>query len=167
MRNRILFLFCLLSLFGGCGFQEPTQWKEWRDQFVLKDNPEGTISISEAITHSGGDEILIMAQVGGGKGDTFDNKVASFLVSEAPDKEHLGKPGHDPDGCPFCKQKLANAPTVTVGFETNDGKAIPVDARKLFGIKKGDVVVIKGKGSYEESTKMLTLNATGMHVVSR
>ncbi len=164
MRYRLLVLFCLLSLFGGCGVQEPAQWQGWRDQFVLKDKPEGSISISEAILKSPNDEMFVIAQVGSGKGDTFDNKVTSFLISEAPDKDHMGKPGHDED-CPFCKLRLANAPTVTVGFESSQGKAIPADARKLFGIKKGDVVVIKGKGAYEESTKMLTINATGLHVV--
>ena len=74
-------------------------------------------------------------------------------------------PGHDPDGCPFCKQRMANAPTVTVGFSDDHGQPIPVDARKLFGVTKGDIVVVKGKSSYEESMKILTIKATGLHVV--
>ncbi len=165
MRNHVLILLCLVLLFSGCGVREPSQWQEWRNQFALKDHPEGTISISEAILKPQDEEIFVLAQVGSGKGDTFDNKFATFLISEAPDKDHMGKVGHD-DDCPFCKMRLANAPTVSVGFESPPGKVIPVDARRLFGIKKGDVVVVKGKGTYEESTKMLTLNATGLHIVS-
>ena len=165
MINRNFLVLILLPFLAGCGVQEPAPWKEWRDQFVLKTYPAGAITIADAITHKADDEMVVIAQVGSGKGDTFDNKVASFLISEAPDKDHMGKPGHD-DDCPFCKLRLANAPTVTVGFETSQGKMIPVDARKLFGIKKGDVVVIKGRGTYEEATKMLNLNATGLHVVA-
>jgi hypothetical protein len=166
MRSHLLILSGMLSFAAGCGVQEPTQWKEWRDQFALREKPEDAISISEAIARTGDDDIVVIAQVGSGKGDAFDNKVASFLVSEAPDKEHMGKPGHD-DNCPFCKQKLANAPTVTVGFSNSDGQPIPVDARKLFGIKKGDIVVIKGKGSYEDSAKTLSINATGLQIANR
>lgn len=157
---------CLFSLALGCGSSESPQLKEWRDKFVLKACPESPMTIAEAITHTPDDEIAIIAQVGSGKGDTFDNQVASFLISEAPDKDHMGKPGHDED-CPFCKLRLANAPTVAVGFETAQGKPIPVDARKLFGIKKGDVVVVLGKGTYEEANKMLSFRASGMHVVGR
>ena len=158
-------IVCLVSLLCGCGEQEPVQWKSWRDQFVLKDRPEGAITIAEAIANPTEDEVSIIAKIGGGKGDTFDNEIASFLVSEAPDKEHQGKPDHDPDGCPFCKQKLANAPTVTVGFSNEQGQVISADARKLFGIGKGDIVVIRGKTSYEESMKLLNITASGIHAV--
>jgi hypothetical protein len=162
-------LVCWIAILSGCGVAEPPQWKAWRDQFVLKDKPEGAITIAEAIAMSAGneDEISIVAQIGSGKGDTFDEKNASFLVSEAPDEAHQGKPGHDPDGCPFCKQKLANAPTVTVGFSDSLDKPILVDARRLFGLTKGDIVVVKGRASYEESMKILTINATGLHVVQK
>jgi len=133
----------------------------------MKAKPEGAITIAEAIALPADqeNEIAIFAQIGDGRGDTFDNKNASFLLSEAPDEAHRGKPGHDPDGCPFCKQKMANAPTVTVGFSDDQGKPILVDARKLFGVAKGDIVVVKGKGSYEESMKLLTINATGLHIL--
>ena len=158
-------LFCFVVLLSGCGVQEPAQWKAWRGQFVLKDRPDGAITIAEAIANPTEDEVLIVAQIGGGKGDTFDNEFVSFLVSEAPDEAHQGKPGHDPDGCPFCKQKLANAPTVTVGFSNDQGQTITADARKLFGVSKGDIIVVRGKSSYEKSMKLLTINASGMHVV--
>jgi len=167
MNFRSLFSVGILTLACGCGLQEPAQWQEWRNHFVLKNKPEGAITIAEAIAKPSEDEMVIIAQIGGGRGDTFDNTVSSFLVSEAPDEAHLGKPGHDPDGCPFCKQKLANAPTVTVGFANERGEAIPVDARKLFGVNKGDIVVIKGKGTYEKSMRMLTINASVMHVTRR
>lgn len=159
--------WCLLLLICGCTVKEPVQWKEWRDEFVLKDKPTGALTIAEAIANPTTEEVVVVAQIGGGRGDCFDNTIASFLVTEAPDEEHQGKPGHDPDGCPFCKQKLANSPTVTVGFSTGQGKAIPVDARKLFGLNKGDVVVIRGTSTYEESMRMLNINASGIHVVSR
>ena len=160
-------LVCSIAILSGCGISEPSQWKSWRDQFVLKSKPEGAITIAEAIALPADQEqeVAIFAQIGGGRGDTFDNKNASFLLSEAPDEAHQGKPGHDPDGCPFCKQKMANAPTVTVGFSNDRGEPIPVDARKLFGLNKGDLVVVRGKSSYEESMKILTINATGLHVV--
>ena len=167
MRYLLGLLVCSVAILSGCGVSEPPQWKSWRDQFVLKAKPDGAITIEQAIALPADQEqeITILAQIGGGKGDTFDNKNASFLLSEAPDEAHRGKPGHDPDGCPFCKQKMANAPTVTVGFSNDQGQPIPVDARKLFGVNKGDIVVVKGKSSYEESMKILTIKATGLHVV--
>jgi hypothetical protein len=162
-------LVCSFLILSGCGVAESPEWKSWREEFLLKRKPDNAISIADAIALpiDKDQEISIVAQIGGGRGDTFDNKNASFLVSEAPDEAHQGKPGHDPDGCPFCKQKLANAPTVTIGFSNDQGQPIPVDARKLFGVNKGDIVIVKGKGSYEESLKILTIDATGLYVVGK
>lgn len=165
MRFRSVVFLLVAALLGGCGTQEPSEWKSLRNQFLIKDQPSGAITIAQAIATPSEDEVLIVAQIGSGKGDTFDSKLASFLVSEAPDDAHKGKPGHDPDGCPFCKQKLANAPTVTVAFSNKQGDPIAADASKVFGISKGDIVVIRGKTDYEESMKLLNINATGLYIV--
>lgn len=165
MRYRSVVLLFVATLLSGCGVREPAEWKSLRNQLLLKDRPSGAITIAQAIATPSEEEVLIVAQIGSGKGDTFDSKFASFLISEAPDDAHRGKPSHDPDGCPFCKQKLANAPTVTVDFSNDRGETIAADASKLFGVSKGDIVVIRGKSEYEESMKLLNIKATGLHVV--
>lgn len=167
MRYPTKSLICFLLLLSGCGVPEPAQWKDWRQQLILKDRPPTALTIDEAIASPDGEEVLVIAQIGEGRGDTFDSKFASFSVSDVPDEAHQGKPGHDPDGCPFCKQKLANAPTVIAGLTAGNGETIPVDARKLFGLSKGDIVIIRGTRQYEESLRILNITASGLHVVAR
>jgi hypothetical protein len=53
-----------------------------------------------------------------------------------------------------------------VQFLAADGKPIPVDARKLFGVAKGSDVVIRGTGIFDPKLgiPVLQITADGIHV---
>ena len=55
---------------------------------------------------------------------------------------------------------------VAVQFLGADGKVIPLDARKLFGIKKGQDVVVSGKAVYDPklAIPVIQLTADAIHV---
>jgi hypothetical protein len=95
----------------------------------------------------------------------LENK-ASFVLQEIPADDHAGKAGHDADNCPFCKKRSANAPMVAVQFVGEDGKVLPLDARKLFGIKKGQDVVVRGSGVFDPklAIPVIQLTAEAIHV---
>jgi hypothetical protein len=93
--------------------------------------------------------------------EPWDTGKASFLIAELPDEGH-GE-GHDADNCPFCKRKAAKAPTAIVQFVDAAGQVIPIDARKLFGVDKKDVVVIRGQATAGELRAMV-VTATDMHI---
>jgi hypothetical protein len=53
-----------------------------------------------------------------------------------------------------------------VQFVGADGKPIPIDARKLFGVAKGTDVVVQGTGVFDAklAIPIIQLTADGMHV---
>jgi hypothetical protein len=55
---------------------------------------------------------------------------------------------------------------VAVQFVGEDGKVLPLDARKLFGIKKGQDVVVRGSGVFDPklAIPVIQLTAEAIHV---
>ena len=51
-----------------------------------------------------------------------------------------------------------------VRFVDGSGNVIAIDSRDLFDIKKGDVVVIRGRGEVQEGLNLLNVTADGIHV---
>jgi len=140
-----------------------------RGQLVLPAEPAGAITPTAAKEKLTKDPqpIVIAGRIGarGGMEPFLENK-ASFVLVEIPADDHAKKPGHDNDNCPFCKKRQANAPMTAVQFVGADGKVIPVDARKLFGIQKGGDVVVRGQGVFDPKLPIpvIQLTADGMFV---
>jgi hypothetical protein len=140
-----------------------------RGQVVLPAEPAGAITPTAAKERLTKDPqpIVIAGRIGarGGMEPFLENK-ASFVLVEIPADDHAKKPGHDNDNCPFCKKRQANSPMTAVQFLGADGKVIPVDARKLFGIKKGTDVVVRGQGVFDAklAIPVIQLTADGVFV---
>lgn len=116
---------------------------------------------------SKGPQAIVIAGRIGAKGmEPFLENKASFVLQEIPADDHAGKAGHNADDCPFCKKRSANAPMVAVQFVGADGKVLPLDARKLFGIQKGQEVVVSGMGVFDPklAIPIIQLTAGAIHV---
>jgi hypothetical protein len=143
-----------------------------RGQVVLPAEPVGAVTPAAAKEKLTKDPqpIVIAGRIGarGGMEPFLENK-ASFVLVEIPADDHAKKPGHDDDNCPFCKKRQANSPMTAVQFLGADGKVIPVDARKLFGIQKGAEVVVRGQGVFDPklAIPVIQLTADGMYVRPR
>jgi hypothetical protein len=158
---------------------------ELRQQFLVATEPSGALTLTELATQLGvvkpdeeaavdqtdlaspansAQSVVVVGRIFAGDMEPWDTGKASFLIAELPDEGH-GE-GHDADNCPFCKRKAAKAPTAIVQFVDATGQVIPIDARKLFGVDKKDVVVIRGQAAPGELTAMV-VTATDMHVRSK
>ena len=140
-----------------------------RGQLVLPAEPACAITptaAKEKLTKEP-QPIVIAGRIGarGGMEPFLENK-ASFVLVEIPADDHAKKPGHDNDNCPFCKKKNANAPMVAVQFLGADGKAIPIDSRKLFGLDKGADVVVRGTALFDPklAIQVIQFTADGIYV---
>jgi len=139
-----------------------------RGQLVLPAEPEGAVTptaAKEKLTKEP-QPIVLAGRVGARGMEPFLDNRASFVLVEIPADDHDKKPGHDNDNCPFCKKRQANAPMIAVQFVGADGKVIPVDARKLFGIQKGSEIVVRGQGVFDPklAIPVIQLTADGMYV---
>jgi len=142
-----------------------------RQQLLLPAEPAGatTPTLAKQKLNATPQPIVVAGRIGARGMEPFLDGKASFVLVEIPADDHAKKPGHDADNCPFCKKKNANAPMVAVQFLGADGKPIPIDARKLFGLDKGADVVVQGTGVFDAKLALpiIQLTADGIHVRAR
>ena len=139
-----------------------------RGRLLLPAEPAGAVTptaAKEALSKEPR-PVVVAGRVGARGMDPFLSDKASFMLVEIPADDHAKKPGHDNDNCPFCKKRQANAPMVAVRFVGADGKELPIDSRKLFGIQKGSDVVIRGSGVFDAKLgiPVIQLTADGIFV---
>jgi len=152
------------SLVGisGCTSSESSEITTLRQKFVLSTEPEKPLSIEQARTEKG--EVAIIGQVDLIDVDPFVEGKAAFAISEAPDPEHGHKSASEASNCPFCRRKALKAPTASVEFRDEQGNPLNIDSRKLFDLKKGQIVVVKGEGNFDEKLNIFTVKPTGLYV---
>lgn len=139
-----------------------------RKKLVLDAEPVGALSLTaakEKLTTTP-QPVVIAGRIGAKGIDPFLEGKASFSLVEIPAADHASKPGHDDDNCPFCRKRAANSPIAAVQFLGADGKPIPLDARKLFGVAKGSDVVIRGTAIFDPKLgiPVLQVTADAIHV---
>ncbi|MCX7414197.1 MAG: hypothetical protein NTW36_12270 [Planctomycetia bacterium] len=139
-----------------------------RDQLVLPQEPAGALSLTAAKQQLTNEPkpIVVAGRIGAKGIEPFLENKASFVLVEIPADDHAKKPGHDADNCPFCKKKQAGAPMAAVQFLGADGKVIPVDSRKLFGLVKGNDVVVRGTAIFDPklAIQVIQFTADGIYV---
>jgi len=82
---------------------------------------------------------------------------------EHGDHEH-DQAGHDASSCPFCQaQARKNQGLATVQFLGEQGEVLPYDVQKLFNLKKGQTVVVKGDALLD-SAGALIITPTGIYI---
>jgi hypothetical protein len=135
---------------------------------LLAEEPAGAVSLAAAKAQltTTPQPIVIAGRIGARGMDPFLEGKASFSLLEIPADDHADKPGHVADDCPFCKKRNANSPLAAVQFLGADGKALPVDARKAFGVQQGSDVVIRGTGVFDPKLgiPVIQMTADGIHV---
>lgn len=165
--------FCLSSLLciavSGCDTKKSVQTPETLtsggQKYMLASEPADPLTpteVKESVTEPA--TVAIAGRVDAGDVEPFRDGVASFLISQLPDGDHAGGDPDHADNCPFCKRKLKNAPKAVVRFLDDSGQVMPVDARKLLGIAKGDVVVVRGSATYLEPVNTVQIDAEGIFV---
>jgi hypothetical protein len=106
-----------------------------------------------------GEDVVVVARVGGNKGKPFSKGRLSFTIIDM-----VHEPCDD-DGCgnPWCSLEKEEeiAATAFVKFE-EDGRTMAHDAEKELGLKMCQVVVITGKAR-RDSEGNLTIVASGLH----
>jgi hypothetical protein len=139
-----------------------------RGQLLLPQEPAGAVTptaAKEKLTKEP-QPIVLAGRIGARGMEPFLDNKASFVLVEIPADDHAKKPGHNADDCPFCKKKQAGTPMTAVQFLGADGKVLPVDSRKLFGIQKGSDVVVSGKAVFDPklAIPIIQLTADGIFV---
>lgn len=163
----------LLLAFVGCNDQatstidsdlDDSTIKFERARLVLADEPPDALTPTDAKELAVEPvEMILAGKIDAGDMDPFVVGKTSFLISELPDEEHSGGDPEHSSKCQFCANRLASAPKAILSFKDKDGKLLKIDSKELFGISKGDAVVVTGTVHYQEATNTLLVDATGLH----
>lgn len=160
---------CFLAGFTGCGSWsgDDASLRASRDRFVLAKEPAGAASFSD-VRQSIAEkrQVVLVGRIAAGDQEAFVDGQAVFFVTDAygDDASHGGDVGHDPANCPFCKRRASKPESkAIVQFLDEQGKVVPVDARKLFDLEPNQVVVIEGEATID-SLNVMFVSAKGIHV---
>ena len=162
-----------LGCLTGCGKSSTNQEiVEYNgSKFLLDTEPSGAVGVADAKAAVGQqEEIVLIGRIQGGELEPWSRDRAAFFVSEASallemdEDEHQHEAGHDHANCPFCnRNKSQGESQAIVQFLDDQGKVLPVDARKLLPVEEGQLVVVQGRGQIDD-LGTLVIAAKGIYV---
>ena len=134
---------------------------------MLSEEPAGSIGILEARENEDAlGEVVLYGQIGS-KNETWQEGKATFVITDPTALHDEEDDGHDHENCPFCKAKREGGkvpnPTAIVQIVDEEQKVLPIDARELFEVEEGDMVVVTGSAQVD-AIGSLTLSAKGVYV---
>ena len=144
-----------------------------RAAYTLAESPAAALTVGEAQellekAPKNRASLTMVGRIAAREGeDPFLEGKASFVMMDLPDDDHSSKKGHNADDCPFCKRRKAKAALAAAQFVDQDGSVVSIDARKLFGLREGAKVVIRGQAYFNPKMPfpIVQLNADGIHTI--
>jgi len=159
----------VLCITTGCQQAENPVLVEQRTRYALTEEPTGALSVLEAREHidtNGADgSIVVLGRIGSDEAGTWEPGKAAFVIVDPTEAEHDAADADHADNCPFCKAKQGKGPDPTALVKVLDeqGQVVAHDARKLFGLQPGQLVVVRGKPSVD-GVGNLVLAADGVYL---
>lgn len=160
-------LLGMVMLVNGCGKPPGGEFADVRAGLLVQTAPAGARPISEINTgrEAGdlkvGSEVVVRARINAGEMTPWTQDQAAFIVTDATG--HDGSEEHDPHQCPFCRRDIRDH-IALVRCTGDDGQLVPMDARQLLGVAKGELLVVQGTIADIEAEE-LAINAQQIHVV--
>ena len=157
--------------FVGCGGGSPSQPAGSTrvaidgTSFLLSDEPDGAVGvISAKESAEDGAPLVLVGRIGGASNPWVDGRAAFTLMDPSLT---VVDPGADTAPGEVCMDDCCAAErlacTTLVKFVDGEGRVVPVDSRKLLGVKEGDMVVVKGAAKKDGSGN-LSMLATGLYL---
>jgi hypothetical protein len=184
-KARLVYILLVVTVIGCESSKskvDPAVLAGFRERFVSAEDPPQAISVDElrAELQNGGsnmkDSVVLVGQVGGipnpleqsqpnfpwqpGAATFYlvDREVASKLAA------HMEAQGPDHGDCPFCARAIRkSAESMAVVSFHDNGKPIPIDARELFDLQEGNLIVLEGDATLI-ADEMLVVNARRIYV---
>jgi hypothetical protein len=149
---------------SGCSKPIDPKILELRSKFLITQELKSPITLTEAkVALADENHVSLVGKVGSGALDPFEKEKARFVLSEAP--EDHGKDGsHDASECPFCRRRAEEAPLAQIEFQDPEGMTLPYGAETLFGMKKGQIVIVEGTGKYDQETDTLLIRGEKLFI---
>jgi hypothetical protein len=134
-------------------------------RYLLKDEPAGAKAVRAARQEcKDGETVVVVGRIGGDPKPWIEGRAGFWIVDASlktceENQENCPTPW---DYCHMGKDDLRQN-MATVKIVDDQGRTVPVDARRLLGVKEMQTVVVKGQASRDEQGN-LTVLGTGLYV---
>ncbi len=146
-----------LTGLSGCGNAPATESTAQSDidgkQFLLSEEPDGAVGVIAARESAeDGAPLVIVGRVGGSANPWIDGRAAFMLLDASMSVVAEGKDSAEGELCTGdCCATERLACTTLVKLVDAGGQVVPVDSRKLLGLKESDMVVVEGTAKTDKS----------------
>lgn len=163
----------LLGPLVGCGrFSTPAplspELLELRSRWLTDSQPEqpavGVIETRQQLIEPAATteprRVTVTGAIKAGRFEPWQTNQAAFVITDLelarPAAPHGGA-DHDPSTCPFCKRRQQDPLLSTAWVQCLDteGNIVAIDARKLFGLKEDQIVVVDGTADIDPSERLV------------
>ena len=166
VRNRCLWVAAVcVGWMSGCGDRSAVSPTVAIDvaPYLLSESPGDAEEVKSVHAASENERDVVIVGKIGGRSDPWIEGRAAFNIVDRSVKSCSDIPG---DGCrtPWdycCTQDDLSGATALVKVVGGDGRALSGDARKLFGVKELQTVIIKGTARKDQAGN-LTVVASGL-----
>lgn len=133
--------------------------------FLLNEEPTGAVGVIAARESAeDGKPLVLVGRIGGAANPWIDGRAAFTLLDASMSVVAEGEDSGDGELCMGdCCAIDRLASTALVKIVDSQGKLVPVDSRKLLGLKESDMVVLQGTAKKDESGNFVML-AKGVYV---
>ena len=169
MRSSLSLSVLVACLLFGCQSQDDPKIIAQRAKILLAKEPDGAIGVIEARAAieelESLESLVLVAKVGVSQYETWDPGRAAFLVRDQSLKIDANHDHEHDDNCPFCKAKKKSElnAMALVQFTDDQGRVLPIDARKLFRLNGDETVVVSGSGA-TDAIGNLVVSARGLYL---
>lgn len=164
------FAVILLIPLAGCRpAADPAEMpSEMGRRFLLEQEPSCVLSPAEAREQaSSSRRVAVIGRIENGNESPWHEGQAAFVIADpaesAVDDAAHDHAGHDHENCPFCKARADARWLTIVQLVNREGRVLPVDVRRLLGLKQGQLVVVSGR-PHVDSLGNLVIAAEGIFV---
>lgn len=152
----------------GCGSSSDPKLSALRERFLLASEPQDALSISEIkkqfAKNEATFEVALIGRVASRDLASFDEHRPVFSISELPTAGHDDASGHDEENCAFCRHRAELAPVALIEMVDDKGATVPYGAAQLLGLRKGDVLVVRGQAQVNNKLDLLTVRADAIFI---
>ena len=152
-------LVCITAI-AGCARSSGEQLGSSQiNRYQLTAEPAGAIDVIDFREQAkDGQAVVVLGRIGGGVKPWIEGRAAFVLADErvsASCEEECD------ENCTLCAEELASATTL-VKVLGEDGKVVPVDARKLLGLADNQIVVVRGIANRDKGGNV-SISAEGIY----
>lgn len=134
-------------------------------RFLLNEEPDGAVPVITAReTAEDGSPLVLMGRVGGAANPWIEGRAAFMLIDPSVMVVAAGTDSTAGEVCmDDCCATDRAACTTLVKIVDDNGELVPVDARKLIGLKESDLVIVQGTAKKDNSGNF-SMHATKVFV---